>query len=426
MKKTILFALIVLVTQVSLSAQSDKKITIEMRYCIDELSRAWAGQHPDLGARQGAAILPFTENGDRVKKNKLAALVETYLSEQMENSLAFFLVDRDNLDKILKEQQMTLSGLVSDSSAPEIGEISGVNAFISGEILEVGQDFKVSVKLTDVSTAEVIDTYTFNIDGDTMIDASVALQYSYVSANGIGVAFSTRYMITLPEEFNDVDPVTRLVFDLGAKYRISRNFLLEMGIWLPPIMAGGVNMYTSGDVSYSAIQTGLPGTLGSDTTTVGASITNFWLSHVDAQYTINFSPRFNLGIRLGFVSFGGTQLKLASHPYYQTTVWNPVTGNPIQVVDMENRDITLDFDATVGGKLEIAPEFFITPRFALSAVIGYILTADAVCSGSHLSGGDTVDPAEYYDYDPSLMPDGTPWVFNFSGLYGGITLSMFF
>ncbi len=103
MKKTILFALIVLVTQVSLSAQADKKLTMEIRYCVEDLSSTCAGQYPDLGSRQGAAILPFNENGDRVKKNKLAALVETYLSEQMGNSLAFYLV-RKNLDKILKEQ----------------------------------------------------------------------------------------------------------------------------------------------------------------------------------------------------------------------------------------------------------------------------------------------------------------------------------
>ncbi len=323
---------------------------------------------------------------------------------------------------------MTLSGLVSDSSAPEIGEISGVNAFISGEILEVGQDFKVSVKLTDVSTAEVIDTYTFNIDGDTMIDASVALQYSYVAANGIGVSLSPRYMITLPEQFNSTDMMLKIIFDISAKYRISKDFLMELGVWIPPLNSSGARFYGSSNLSYEDIQPGLTGTaLGGSNAGLDGFVTNFWMTHVDAQYTINFVPQFNLGIRLGFVSSGGVSVKIRSKPYYDTVGWpDPDAPPDISAIEQETRGFILNFNPVLGGKLEIAPEFFITPRFAVSAVIGYILTAGGQCSEAILSSGGLIDPDDYYGYDPSLMPDGTPWTFNFSGLYGGITLSMFF
>ena len=52
------------------------------------------------------------------------------------NSSKFKLVDRTKLGQILREQQFSLSGLVDPEKRKRIGEVSGVDAFLYGEITD--------------------------------------------------------------------------------------------------------------------------------------------------------------------------------------------------------------------------------------------------------------------------------------------------
>ena len=84
----------------------------------------------------------------------------------------FYLVERDVLEDILKEQKLSLSGLVNEDTGPEIGEISGVSAFISGKIIAQGNDFRISLELIDASTSRVLSTYAFTLEKKSLIKAA--------------------------------------------------------------------------------------------------------------------------------------------------------------------------------------------------------------------------------------------------------------
>ena len=420
-----LFMLIILLLSASvLVAEPDKTLSGQIRYCIDEISYSYAERNPGLVSRQGAAILEIKENGDRVSQNKLGILIETYIEEQMDNSIVFYLVDRKNLDEILQEQSLSLSGLIDEATAPEIGEISGISVFLSGEVIEEGRNFKVSVKLTDASTAEVIDTYSFSIDGKKMIDASLDLQYSYVAENGIGISLGSNYLITQPANFNQ-QTILQLFNDLSAKYRISKEFMFEVGMWLPMISKTDSYYVHPADFTYGDIQPDLTNPLAADNADQRAVVQSIWLSHVDAQFTFNFSPQFNLGIKLGWIFSPDITVRLSTNPYHLAEAWNTAGTTQTDSIVLEEDEIDLVFNHLHGVRVELAPEFFITPRFAVNAAIGYIYTLPADVFEVRI-GTRKFESSGYYGYDPTLMPDGTPWVFDFSAVYGGVSVSVFF
>ncbi|MBN2049315.1 MAG: hypothetical protein JW760_02625 [Spirochaetales bacterium] len=424
MKKTVFLFFFLFFLAAVLPVPAEENLSAKMKKCIDELSYAYAERYPDLVSKQGTAMLEIEETGDTVRKNKLGALIETYIEEQLEKSIIFYPVDRKNLDEILKEQSLSLSGLIDETTGPEIGEISGISAFFSGSVMEEGENIKVSVRLTDASTAEILGTSSFYLPKKEMIDASLDLQYSYVAPNGIGISTGLNYLIIPPSTFTK-STILQLINDISAKYRVSRAFMVEMGVMLPFISLTDNYYEHPTAFSYGDIQDGLPGTLGNETAGMNAAVQSTSFFHVDAQYTITFSPQFNLGAKLGLLFNGNTTVRLSTEPYKLLEGWDPVSGTVADVIVQEKDGIDLVFDHQQGVRIELTPEVFLTPRLALRAAVGYIWTLPAEIFEVRV-GTTHYDASEYFGYDAALMPDGSPWTFDFTSLYGGISVSVFF
>jgi hypothetical protein len=75
------------------------------------------------------------------------------LSVHFENSRAFVLVDRQNLDLIQRELEYQLSGAVSDESAQSIGRQFGPQTLVYGKITALGGEYRLVVHTTDVERA---------------------------------------------------------------------------------------------------------------------------------------------------------------------------------------------------------------------------------------------------------------------------------
>ena len=84
------------------------------------------------------------------------------LSDRLRNELAqtnaFVLVERNQMDKILKEQGFELSGCTSDACAVEAGRLLNVQEICVGSVGKVGNLYTVSVRLINVETGQVVKT----------------------------------------------------------------------------------------------------------------------------------------------------------------------------------------------------------------------------------------------------------------------------
>ena len=450
MKKKILLFLLIISCTAFLYAESDSDsgLRVKTAETMREFSKAWLEVYPDPVSKQGVAVLEIENNSEKAKTAKIGELVRAYIEEAMGRSLIFVLTDRENLEKIIEEIKFSASGMVSDSSAVEIGAITGTAALVSGSVSDEGPDFRIQLKLTDIQTGQVLAVYGFSLPQKDLIDASTEYEYGFVAANGIGLSAKPLIYIYGADVFNKAKPT---YIDVTAKYRISREMMVTGGLMINSVGAGENYRwdgdYGGPDVTYAEAQPNLPFTPSSATIDqITGALTATVIPHLDFQYTVNFAPVFNIGINLGVLSFINPTLEVlyggnTNCLYYSGTGYLESDGtvDPTGTSYYDPLPMEYVFDTTFGAKIEICPEFFITHRIALTGVIGYLYTfpsalrevrasqgewayyPEAVESGF---GADTVE--KYYGFDPVNAPGGGEWTLDFSGFYWGVAVSVFF
>jgi TolB-like protein len=86
-----------------------------------------------------------------------ARLLADYIFEELwirfEDSRFFVLIDRKNLELIQKEIDYQYSGMVSDESMQSIGHQLGAQTLVYGNITQVGNEYRLVVRATDVEKA---------------------------------------------------------------------------------------------------------------------------------------------------------------------------------------------------------------------------------------------------------------------------------
>ena len=86
-----------------------------------------------------------------------AQLLSDYIFEELwihfEDSRSFILIDRKNLELIQKELDYQYSGMVSDESMQSIGHQLGAQTLVYGNITQMGREYRLVVRATDVEKA---------------------------------------------------------------------------------------------------------------------------------------------------------------------------------------------------------------------------------------------------------------------------------
>lgn len=121
---------------------------------------ACTGLVPSMRAQatEAAAPLPMAvfdfQTSDRAMEKKgteVAVLLGTYLSIQPE----LFLVERQEIEKILGEQEAGLSGAISAETAAKVGSLVGAKVLVTGRVFESGGKVFVAAKIMGTETGRV-------------------------------------------------------------------------------------------------------------------------------------------------------------------------------------------------------------------------------------------------------------------------------
>ena len=102
-----------------------------------------------------------------VEESELSA---EYFTAQVQLSVAenkqFTLIARKNLQAVLEEQKLQLSGLLTDDQTTRIGELLGAELLLSGELYKKDGGYDLFLKLLRVETAEILAVTKIVIDED--------------------------------------------------------------------------------------------------------------------------------------------------------------------------------------------------------------------------------------------------------------------
>jgi TolB-like protein len=101
-----------------------------------------------------AAVLPFQERGAEVKG--LGSQMTDLLFVQLVADPELYLVEREELTKVLEELELSLSGLVNPAQALDVGHLTGAKILITGSVLQAGGHLYVIAKIIGTETSRVL------------------------------------------------------------------------------------------------------------------------------------------------------------------------------------------------------------------------------------------------------------------------------
>ena len=101
-----------------------------------------------------AAILPFQERGADV--HGMGSQVTDLLFANLVANPKMYLLDREDLDKVLKEQELNLSGLVKPGEATRVGQLTGAKILITGSVLQIDGKLYLVAKIIGTETTRVV------------------------------------------------------------------------------------------------------------------------------------------------------------------------------------------------------------------------------------------------------------------------------
>lgn len=100
------------------------------------------------------ALLPFQERGDNIET--LGGKVTDLLFAQLVARDDMVLVERQDLDKVLQEQELSAAGFTDPAHSAVVGRLTGAKVLIAGSVLQVGDNLYLVAKLIGVETSRVV------------------------------------------------------------------------------------------------------------------------------------------------------------------------------------------------------------------------------------------------------------------------------
>ena len=101
-----------------------------------------------------AAIFPFQERGEDVAGH--GAKITDILFANLIADPQLTLVDREEIAKLLDEQELSLSGLTNPGTANKVGELTGAKILITGSVVQTDTTLYLVTKIVGTETGRVL------------------------------------------------------------------------------------------------------------------------------------------------------------------------------------------------------------------------------------------------------------------------------
>ena len=108
------------------------------------------------GEKIKIGIIEFQSLNEEAKKDILGKVFSEVLTTSFVNSEAFKIIEREQIEKVVKEFQLTQSGIIDTSSAKQIGKMVGADAILTGSVIKIGDDLRVDARIIDVESGIIL------------------------------------------------------------------------------------------------------------------------------------------------------------------------------------------------------------------------------------------------------------------------------
>ncbi|WP_417913458.1 FlgO family outer membrane protein [Candidatus Electronema sp. TJ] len=128
---------------------------------IDALSVTMAQKIASKGKTR-VAVVDFADLEGNVR------YFDKFIAEQFSVALSgagkgFRVIDRSNLNSLIKEHKLSATGMINPATAMKLGKIAGADALVTGTLTPISDNVQLIVKVLDANTADIIDSAKINI-----------------------------------------------------------------------------------------------------------------------------------------------------------------------------------------------------------------------------------------------------------------------
>jgi len=149
-----------------------------MRFMMTIVLAAGLARESSASLKINAAVLDLEARGQA--SALVAASVSDFIRSGLLESGRFSIVDRSNMETILKEQGFQKSGCTTSDCAVEIGKLLNVEKMVVGTINKVGTRYTISIWLVDVESGKADQPDSVECDADDLLrDAGLALAHHF-------------------------------------------------------------------------------------------------------------------------------------------------------------------------------------------------------------------------------------------------------
>lgn len=215
---------------------------------MDSIAKQFARDAAAKGLASGtaAAVFPYSCD-ERLARKRVDLAVSELLTGRLQRDGSFRLVERSQLEAVMKEQALGLSGALDSASAAQVGKLAGARLAVLGTVARVGNSYQISSKLVDTASAEIISVSIVEVPLETF-DSEAARYLVLVpekEALGLYLGFSWWPVKAkqLPPVVGDNNPLpagatitpkrTSTTFHtivVGLRYQVARKWLVDLAV----------------------------------------------------------------------------------------------------------------------------------------------------------------------------------------------------
>jgi TolB-like protein len=124
--------------------------------------------------RPGIAVLPFNNGGSYGQQKEDFDALERGIAGMMISELsanaAARVVERQEIQRLLDEQNLGAQGRVEAATAAKIGKLVGARYMVMGTFVDFYGDFRIDVRLINTETGEVVRTESEKMQRDHLFE----------------------------------------------------------------------------------------------------------------------------------------------------------------------------------------------------------------------------------------------------------------
>jgi TolB-like protein len=119
------------------------------------------------------AIMPLENSTAAAKRDDYGSAVANMITTALVKAKKFNVIERQQIEKILKEQSLWLTGAVDAGSSKKIGAITGVGFLIVGSVSKLGNFIELDVRMIDTESGKIIVSGNEKANSEDQIRAAI-------------------------------------------------------------------------------------------------------------------------------------------------------------------------------------------------------------------------------------------------------------